>query len=352
MSTPRVEIDLNKIAHNTRALRDLYGADGIQISAVTKVVCGDPQVAAMLVACGMHTLADSRLANIRRMRAAGVDARFLLLRGPSPSQVDEVVALADQSLNTDLSVIRELSRCAVERRCVHEIILMIESGDLREGVLPSELPRLVEQVSTLEGVSLVGIGTNLACFGGIMPDAEKMGFLSDLARDVEDRFDLRLNHVSGGNSANYEWFVSTEDHGRITDLRIGESIYLGCETLARQPIPGLHTDAFTLIAEVIESRIKPSVPYGRVRQNAAGSVPRFADRGASRRVIVALGFQDVSVAGLTPPADLDILGASGDHTILDGGRAAYRAGDEIAFGLDYAALLSAMSSPSIEKVVL
>ena len=119
MSTPRIEISLGKIAHNARTLKDLYGKKGIQSSAVTKVVCGEPHVAATLVECGMRILADSRVANIRRMRDAGVDAKFLLLRGPSPSQAADVVKYADLSLNSDLSVIRELSRCAVGRSEEH-----------------------------------------------------------------------------------------------------------------------------------------------------------------------------------------------------------------------------------------
>ena len=34
--------------------------------------------------------------------------------------------------------------------------------------------------------------------------------------------------------------------GKINNLRLGESIYLGCETLHRKPIPGLFTDALTV----------------------------------------------------------------------------------------------------------
>ena len=139
MSTPRIEICLAKIAHNARTLRALYGGRGVDISAVTKVVCGDPRVAAVLVDCGIEMLADSRIASIRRMRDAGIESVFMLLRSPSLSQAAEVVAYADLSLNSDLSVIRELSAEAVKQRVIHEIILMVELGDLREGVMPADV---------------------------------------------------------------------------------------------------------------------------------------------------------------------------------------------------------------------
>jgi len=351
MSSPRVEISLDKIAHNVTALMDLYGSRGIQICAVTKAVCGDPRIAEVLVKSGIRILADSRMANIRRMRDAGIEAQFLLLRSPFLSQAEAVVSFADISLNTDLSVIEKLSVFAMKQNARHKIILMVELGDLREGIMPSDMLDTIERVIKLEGIQLVGIGTNLACFGGIAPDQDKMGELSSLAKDIEEEFDLALTYVSGGNSANYSWFMATPDVGKINNLRLGESIYLGCETLHRKPIPGLFTDAFKLVAEVIESKVKPSLPYGKVGQNASGQVPGFRDHGEMRRIILGIGLQDVLVSGLTPRSNLDILGASSDHIILNTHQKEYLAGSEVEFDLNYGALISAMASPYIEKMV-
>ncbi len=349
MATPRIEINLEKIAHNAKTLKALYGPKGIDVIGVTKVVCGNPEIAEILVNSGISILADSRIENIRRMRNAGIQAKFLLLRTPFLSQAEEVVKYTDISLNSELSVIKSLSKSAVEYNSRHKIILMVELGDLREGLLPSDLDNTIKQVLELDGIELVGIGTNLACFGGIKPDDEKMGYLSSITKDVEDKFGLTLEFVSGGNSANYNWFMSTRDVGRINNLRLGESIYLGCETLYRKPIPGLFTDAFTLTAEVIESKIKPSLPSGDVSQDAFGNVPVFQDRGKINRAILGIGLQDVLVSGLTPRADIDILGASSDHIIVDSKKVKLKAGDELEFDLNYGALLSAMTSPYVIK---
>jgi predicted amino acid racemase len=352
MSTPRIEIDLGKIGHNASRLMELYGSRGIGISAVTKVVCGNPEIAQVLVKAGIGVLADSRIANIRKMRDAGVEAQFLLLRTPFLSQAESVVKYADLSLNSDLSVIRELSRFALMQHIKHRIILMVELGDLREGLMPSDVPGTVASILELDGIELAGIGTNLACFGGIKPDDEKMGQLSLMAKELENEFGLAPLIVSGGNSANYEWFMSTQDVGRVNNLRLGESIFLGCETLHRKPIPGLFTDAFTLFAEVVESSIKPSLPYGEVCQDVSGQIPEFEDLGRIRRAILGIGRQDVLVSGLTPRAEIDILGASSDHIIMNTGDMVYTAGDEVAFDLNYGALLSAMTSPYLEKKVI
>jgi len=167
--------------------------------------------------------------------------------------------------------------------------------------------------------------------------------------DVEEEFGMTLEFVSGGNSANYDWFMSAEDVGRINNLRLGESIFLGCEPLHRKTIPGLFTDAFTLIAEVIEVKIKPSVPYGEVCQDAFGNVPKFQDHGRITRAILGVGLQDVSVSGLTQRSDIDILGASSDHIIVDAGETDLKVGNEVEFDLNYGALLSAMTSPYVNK---
>ena len=349
MASPRIEIDLVKIAHNAIALKELYGSKGIDIIGVTKVVCGNPTIADVLVKSGIRILADSRIENIRKMRAAGIQAEFLLLRTPMLSQAKTVVQYADISLNSELSVIKKLSNISLENNIRHKIILMVELGDLREGIMPSDLDGTIEQILDLDGIELIGIGTNLACFGGIKPDAENMGFLSSIATEIEDKFGISLNMVSGGNSANYNWFMSSHDPGRINNLRLGESIYLGCETLERKPIPGLFTDAFTLVAEVIESKLKPSLPYGDVSQDAFGNIPEFQELGSIKRVLLGLGLQDIQVSGLTPRSDIDIMGASSDHIVVNSKMLELKVGSELKFDLNYGALLSAMTSPYIIK---
>lgn len=350
MSTPKIEFNLKKIAHNAKALKELYCSKGIDIIGVTKVVCGNIEIANSLVKSGIQVLGDSRISNIKKMRRAGVDAQFLLIRIPSISQVDDVAKFADISLNSELAVIKKLSKCAIRYKKIHKIILMVELGDLREGLMPSELRETVRQVISLQGVKLYGIGTNLSCFGGIQPDKEKMNYLSILAEDIEKQFKLKLRVVSGGNSANYNWFNSSKNVGRINNLRLGESIFLGCEALYRKPIPGLFTDAFTLTAEVIESKIKPSTPYGKIGQNAFGKAQFFPKLGQMKRAILSIGLQDVLVTGLTPRMDIKILGASSDHTIVNTKLINLSVGNQLEFDLNYAALLSAMTSPYVVKM--
>lgn len=61
------------------------------------------------------------------------------------------------------------------------------------------------------------------------------------------------------------------------------------------------------------------------------------------------GSQDVLVAGMSPKIDVEILGSSSDHTLLDLKQTHLKVGDEVRFSLSYGALLSAMTSPYVAK---
>lgn len=316
---------------------------------VTKGVGGSPEIAEILTAKGMHTLADTKLKNLQDMRRAGIQAEFLFLRTPAVSEAEIVVEAADISMNTELSVLKSLSVAALNRGIIHRVILMIEMGDLREGILPADLSEFIGYALSLKGIAIVGLGANFACFGGVKPSNEKMQELEDLTERMEAEFPLTLSYITGGNSGNYRWFSAAASTGRINSLRIGESIYLGCETLEREEIPGLFTDAFTLVAEVIEAKRKPSLPYGEIGQNAAGGYSSFQDQGEMNRAILAIGSQDVIADGLTPMIDIEILGSSSDHLIVNAKETKLVPGTEVSFGLNYSALLSLMTSAYIPK---
>jgi ornithine racemase len=345
---PRIEISLSQIRDNTRMLSKLYGQKGISLMGVSKAVLGEPSIAEAMIQGGVRFIADSRLENIQKMKNAGISAQFVLLR-TALSQAESVVKSVDISLNTEIETLKKLSYYAKAHNKTHQVIVMVELGDLREGILPGDLSQFIQQTLSLSHIKLVGIGCNLACYGGVKPDDENMHELSELVKIVEQEFQISLDIISGGNSANYEWYKSTQDVGKINNLRVGESILLGCETVSRKAIPGLHTQAFQLIAEVIESKKKPSLPFGEICQDAFGNVPSFQDRGIRQRSIIALGRQDILISGLQSNQKLEILGSSSDHIILDSQNHNLQVGDEVNFNLNYGALLAAMTSPFIKK---
>jgi predicted amino acid racemase len=231
---------------------------------------------------------------------------------------------------------------------------MVDLGDLREGIWPDGLIPLVKEVVRMQGVRIVGLGTNLTDLNGTIPTYENNKQLVDLAEEIEDKFSLKLEYLSAGNSSSLKLLASGKLPGRINHFRIGEGILLGRETIYREIVSDTYQDAFVLHAEVIEKKLKPSVPVGDIGQDAFGNVPEVIDKGMMVRSILNIGRQDMRLEGLTPQnPDLEILGATSDHLLMDTTRSPELGiGDIVSFDLNYGALLAAMTSPFVDKVIL
>jgi predicted amino acid racemase len=354
-SGPVIEVDIAAVEKNARTIAGLCGDHGISVTAVTKVTCGMPQVARALTASGISQLGESRLENVHRLRAGGISAPVMLLRIPPLSAAEEIVRTVDVSLNSELPVISRLSEVAQSLGTVHDIILMVDLGDLREGIWPEDLMSTVARVRELEGVRIAGLGTNLTCYGGVIPTEKNLGRLVDYAKRIEDRFGFRIETISGGNSSSLELLAAGKVPKEINNLRIGEAILLGRETVHRRPWPGTSQTAFVLSAELIEKKTKPSRPIGETGQDAFGATPVFEDRGDRLRGILNIGREDVDIEGLEPVDEtVEILGASSDHLIVDLTEVprSPELGQRIRFVPNYSALLAAMTSEYVGKRII
>ena len=350
LATATVTVDLGKITENTRTVVDALGWRAVV--GVTKVTCGAPDVARAMLAGGATGIADSRVENVARMRAAGIVTEFWSLRAPVPALADEVVRLIDVSLESEIEALHALDAAARALGKRHRVVAMVDLGDLREGMLAAELPAFVEAAEALPNIELHGIGTSLTCYGAIVPTAENLGELIALTEAAERQVGRAL-HISGGQSSALDALEAGELPGRIDSLRIGESILLGVSTVTREPILGLHTDAITVSAPVIECMRKPSVPWGESAQDAFAGRPTFVDRGDRVRAICAIGRQDTVPETLVPvDSRVEVLGASSDHLVLDVDALPEppRLGDAITFVPGYSATLAAFTSPYVAKV--
>lgn len=353
MKYPLLEVNLPKLEHNVRVVNGICKAHKINTMAVTKCFCAlDPMVEAV-VAGGVDFLADSRIENLERMKR--FDLPKVLLRLPMASEVERVVAGADISNNSELSTIRLLDAEAAKQGKTHAIILMVDLGDLREGVWPTDVHATVEEILKLKHIRLVGMGVNLTCYGGVIPDETNLSHLCQLASQVEEKFGIQLDIISGGNSSSIYLLDKNRMPAKINNLRPGEALLLGRETAYGEDIPNTHSDVFTFKAQIIELKDKQSVPIGEIGMDAFGNKPTYTDRGVRKRAILGIGKQDVNPEYLVLKDDkLIILGASSDHLIVDVTDSAkgYQVGDVVEFGVEYGSLLQLMTTEYVEKVMV
>jgi predicted amino acid racemase len=351
MTAPRIEIDLYKIRYNTRSLAQRLSQRGIRVTGVTKAVCGHPKVAQAMLDGGATDLADARIENVERMRHAEIKAKLHLIRTPMLSQIDQIATECDSSNNTDLRVLEALSGSATRADRVHSVILMVEMGDLREGILPANLEQIARAVLEMPGLTLKGIGACFGCLGGVAPDEQSLAELSRLADELEGSIGFHLDTVSGGNSSCLPWALGQAPAGRINELRLGEAILLGVDPISGQRIEGLFTDAFRLVAEVIESHTKPD------HSSSPGTEPIFGYLRAGPnnlqvpQSIIALGWQDTDIGGLTFPDTMTVSGATSDHLVVRTGDAGLSVGAEVGIQPNYSALMRVMNAAGVEKLI-
>lgn len=347
MTCPRIEVDLGKIRENCTTVVRRLKARGLSVTGVTKAVCGHPAVAQAMLDGGVAGLAESRISNVRRLRRAGHRGPITMIRTPMQSQANQVVQHCEASYNTEIVVIEALATAACAKGKVHGILLMVEMGDQREGILPENLGAIARHVMETPGVVLKGIGANFACLSGRAPNAAQMAALSVLANETEGLCGAVLQTVSGGNSANLPWAFGDHAIGRINDLRLGEAILLGVDPVSGDPLDGMHQDAFTLVAEVIEIATIPALSQIGLVDPALAKLRLFSNTPDRVRAIVAIGHQDTDISGLSARGGHSPLGATSDHLVIGTEPSTLSVGDEVRFQMTYSALVRAMAAPDV-----
>lgn len=351
MSYPELEIHLDRIRENARRLYRDCKAHGVEPVGITKVCCGQPEVARVLWEEGYRTLGDSRLENLARY--ADLPCRKMLIRLPMAGQAEDVVRIADVSLNSEIPTVEALSEVAVDQGKNHGVIAMLEMGDLREGCPTEEdLKALCRRVHELPGLTLEGVGVNFVCYGGAKPSTAALGELVRVRDELEAELGIAIPVVSGGSSTTERLMMAGGLPQGVNQLRTGALIHVGIG-LMDEKIEGYRDDAYILAAEVIERNVKPSMPYGELGTDAFGHEHKWQDRGPIERCIVAVGREDVELECLEPMVPgVTILGGSSDHVLLEleGPARAYRVGDVVKFKVGYVGVLRACTSNYVKKI--
>jgi predicted amino acid racemase len=262
-----------------------------------------------------------------------------------------VIRCCDVSYNTEKSTILNLGTAALEEGTEHHVILTVEMGDMREGIMPEDLINAAALVVATPGLALKGIAANFACMSNVAPTARDMALLSQLADQIEGECGPYVALVSAGGSASVACALGRGATGRINNLRLGEAILLGIDPVSEQPIDGLHTDAFALFAEVIEVRLKPNSMPTRPSPREYGKLELVANIDQRSRAVLAVGRQDTDASGLVFPSGIGFIDATSDHTVVDTGKVNVSVGSEMKMRMNYSALMQAMNAPDVEKVV-
>ena len=354
---PNLDVNLSAIRNNAKVLCDICAKNNISAAGIIKFSDGDLRVAEAYKAGGCAQLGVSRARHLPAIKAAFPDAETLLTRAPAKGDLENTARYADLTLCSDADVLKALGEEAGKWGTHPGIILMLDVGDLREGVdnIPA-LVTLAELCESLPNLRLRGVGTNHACLNGVLPTYENLSFLVDGAQAVEKAIGRKLELISGGSSINLLLLRGgvSEMPERINHLRLGGSIAnpMNIRTNRGVTFEGLREDSLLLTAEIVEINEKDSAPKGVSTKNWAGEAVSREDKGRRMRAILALGSQDVGDASTLIPVEegVEIVGCSSDHTIVDvtDSPKSWKSGDTVSFKLRYGHMLSAFTGKHID----
>jgi predicted amino acid racemase len=347
-----------KLSHNYAMLEKWFVENDIEWGVVSKLLCGNKLYLQELVKLGVTEFHDTRITNLKMIKNVAPNAQTVYIKPPAKRNIPSIIKYADASFNTSYSTIKLLSEEAVRQDKIHKIIIMVEMGDLREGVVGEKLLDFYDQVIHSPNINIVGLGTNLNCLNGIMPSHDKLIQLCLYKQLIEAKFDIKIPWISGGTSVTVPLLIKEQLPKQVNHFRVGEVLFFGLDLFTNLTIVGMNNDVFRLYAEIIELYEKPKVPSGDQGFNVAGETPEYPkeDYGKhSFRAILDIGLLDCNPQYLIPDDEnITIIEASSDMLVLDVNQneAGYKVGDLISFKLKYMGVLGIMNSNYIDKLVV
>lgn len=345
----------DRLKKNYEYLDHFFSENGVEWAAVTKLLCGNRSYLKELLDLGIKEVCDSRIQNLKTIKAIDESVQTVYIKPPSLDEIEETVSYADVSFNSESSIIRKLSEEAQRQNKTHKIIIMIELGDLREGIMGGHLTDFYAKIFQLPNIKVAGLGSNLNCLSGVMPSQDKYIQMSLYKQLIEAKFDVEIPWVTGGTSVVIPLLMQKTLPQAVNHFRVGETLYFGLNLMTGEVIDGMERDVLKLSTEIIELTEKPKVPIGTLAENPSGEVFDVDEKdygSTSKRAILDIGLLDVSPDYLLPDdSDIEVVNASSDMLIVDlaNNENGYKVGDKITFSLKYMGALSLLNSDYIHK---
>jgi predicted amino acid racemase len=350
-----VELDREKLRANFNLLKERFEQYEVEWGVVTKMLCGNKLYLQEILNLGVKEIHDSRISNLKAVKELDETVQTVYIKPPAKRAIKKLVTYADVSLNTEMVTLKLINEEAKRQNKKHKVVIMIELGDLREGVMGEKVVEFFRRVFELSNIEVVGMGSNLNCLHGVMPSADKFIQLNLYKELIKAHFNFEIPSVSGGTSVVLPMLFRKELPKSVNHFRIGETLYFGLNIEAGETFEGMHDDVFKLRMEIIELTEKPMLPVGELAENPSGQMLEIDENlygKTSLRAILDAGLLDISPDFLIPyDENIEIVGASSDMLVLDLGKSTqeYKVGDLVDFRLKYMGALGIMNSNYIEK---
>ena len=357
-------IQTEKIKNNIKYLSEYFDEHDIHWSLITKVFSGDKEFLKNILTDDViekiNSIGDSRLTSLKNLKAVNPKMRTIYIKPPAEVYAKEVVKYADISLNSSFGTIKVLNEEAKKIGKTHQIIIMIELGELREGVKRSDIMEFYENVFDLSNIEVIGIGSNLGCMYGVAPTYDKLLQLSLYKELISAKFEKNLKFISGGTSITLPLVEQKSVPKDINHFRVGEAAFFGLSPLNNEKFKDLSTDTFEFSANIIELDEKQIVPDGIISDSNIGHTAQYDEKDIHETTVKAIldfGMLDVDKEDIEAlDDDIHFVGITSDMIVVDigsnrtkDGKKKYGIGDKITFKPNYMAVARLLNSKFIDK---
>ncbi|MCF7859270.1 MAG: alanine racemase [Candidatus Cloacimonetes bacterium] len=358
-------VNTKAILNNINKLNNYFEKNNIHWTLISKILSGDKEVLSKILQSPelkrVHSIGDSRLSSLKTIKRIDPDIVTMYIKPPAIQHVKTVVKYANISLNTSIETIKALNHEAKQLGKKHRIIIMLEMGELREGVLRDDFMAFYEEVFGLSNILIEGIGTNLGCMYGIEPTYDKLAQLCLYKQLLEVKFKRDLKLISGGSSITLPLIGKHKIPKTVNHFRVGEAAFLGRSPFNNKKFRNLSTSAFEFDANIIEMSEKDALPDGIISEASIGHIAEQNDveERTQYRAILDFGILDVDVKEIFPKnSNVKFVGTTSDMTVYEIGskisdsrKKRYKVGNKVRFDPSYMAVARLMNSRFLTKVV-
>ncbi len=357
-------IHTEEIKNNIKKLSSFFKKHDIEWSLITKVFSGDIDFLKHIltddVIKDINSIGDSRLTSIQNLKKVNPDMRTIYIKPPAAIYADEIVKYADVSLNTSYKTIKALNEAAKKQGKTHRIIIMIELGELREGVKRADIIKFYEKVFDLSNIQVIGIGSNLGCMYGVEPTYDKLLQLTLFKELIAAKFDKNLPYISGGSSITLPLIKQNAVPEGLNHFRIGEAVFFGTSPLENKQFLDLSTKTFEFQANIIELEEKQIVPDGIINEANIGHTAEYDEINISEttyKAILDFGMLDVDKNDIEiEDKEIKFVGITSDMLVIDigtnktkNGKQKYHVGGIVKIKPNYMAVARLLNSKFIDK---
>lgn len=345
-----------QILKNYRLADGLCKKNNVQLNVVTKFCLSAPDIVSALYNCEdapCAAISDSNMENFLQL-PLDVGARLtkccIKMRLSDIQRFLEYPSYArpNRIFVSDERLLEAVSQLPASVR--PDIVLIAETGDLKDGIPCDDIPRLAERWASLP---IMGVSANFACLSGILPDSVLVKRLALCAEEVQRVRGLDKPFLSLGGTVVHGLLEKTELLNLATEVRMGEGIFFGYDSSGGMALSGFERQTILLCGEVLEIREKDTaLQAGRTAGHSATGGEAVFMPGKRKRAVLDFGILAACADTIVPlDAEICVCGQTFDFTVIDitNSKKTYQVGDSIPFVTNYASASFAMMNRYIPR---